>query len=167
MTSNHAQRKVPAGALIVSTLVCFACSETQHSTGVENPVPVIAAALIVSDSAPPVGGSVVVSVRAIGEQTTVASYTARITYDATGLKYDAEIPLEDDALRASNSVPGLLRFAGAASAGFTNAQLAAYRFSVLKANSVRTLSLSVDEIHTVTRLDAKPRLSVRQLRISR
>jgi hypothetical protein len=138
----------------------FACSEPYRSTVTQNPVPSVKAALLLSDSAPPVGAALVVSVQALADQGTVGSYTAKIKYDATALRFDGEIAISDQALRASNPSPGLVRFAGAAAAGFTDGRLASYRFVVLRANSARTLSLAVDEMHMITRLDAKTGLIV-------
>jgi hypothetical protein len=90
----------------------------------------------------------------------VGSYTAKINYDATALRFDTEIAISDQALRASNPSPGLVRVAGAAASGFTGGRLASYRFVVLRANSARSLSLVVDEMHMITRLDAKTGLIV-------
>lgn len=148
------------GIAFASALFLIACSETSRSTVVQNPVPAVKAALMLSDSAPPVGGALVVSVQALADQGTVGSYTAKINYDAAALRFDGEIAISDQALRASNSLPGLIRFAGAAATGFTNGRLASYRFVVLRANSTKTLSLAVDEMHMITRLDAKTGLIV-------
>jgi hypothetical protein len=138
----------------------IACSETYQSTAVQKPVPAVKASLVLSDSAPPVGGALVVSVQALADQGTVGSYTAKIIYDANALRFDGEIAISDQALRASNPSPGLVRFAGAAASGFIGGRLASYRFVVLRANSARTLSLAVDEMHMITRLDAKTGLIV-------
>jgi len=155
MTNHHV-----LGIAFASALLVIACSETNRSTVVQNPVPAVRAALVLSDSAPAVGGALVVSVLALAEQGTVGSYTAKINYDAAALRYDGEVASSDQALRASNATPGLVRIAGAAAAGFTNGRLASYKFSVLRANSTRTLSLVVDEMHMITRLDAKTGLIV-------
>jgi hypothetical protein len=101
-----------------------------------------------------------VSVRAIAQQGGIASYTARINYDPDALRFDGEIAMNDAALRASNASPGLVRFAGAAAAGFADGRLASYRFVVLGPNSARTLSLVVDEMHMIDRVDAKATLTI-------
>jgi hypothetical protein len=160
MTNHQALRAERLGIGFASALFLIACSETNQSTVVQNPVPVIRAALVLSDSAPAAGGILVVSVRALADQGTVGSYTAKINYDATALRFESEIAIADQALRASNPTPGLVRLAGAAAAGFTDGRLASYRFTVLRANSARTLSLVVDEMHMITRLDAKTGLIV-------
>ncbi len=160
MTNHQVPRAERLWITFASALFLIACSEVNQSTVVQNPVPVVKAALVLSDSAPPVGGVLVVSVQALAEQGIVGSYTAKINYDATALRFDGEIAIADQALRASNPSPGLVRFAGAAAAGFTGGRLASYRFVVLRANSARTLSLVVDEMHMITRLDAKTGLIV-------
>lgn len=155
MTNHHVLRAERFGIAFAIALFMIACSETNRSTVVQNPVPAVKAALVLSDSAPAVGGVLVVSVQALADQGTVGSYTAKINYDAAALRFDGEVAISDQALRASNPSPGLVRFAGAAHSGFTTGRLASYKFAVLRENSARTLSLSVDEMHMITRLDAK------------
>jgi hypothetical protein len=160
MTEKQSLRVARLGIAIASVLLVNACSETNQATVVQNPVPAVKAALVLSDSAPPAGATLIVSVKALADQGTVGSYTAKINYDATALRFDGEVAITDQALRASNPSPGLIRFAGAAAGGFTDGRLASYKFSVLRANSARTLSLVVDEMHMITRLDAKTGLIV-------
>jgi hypothetical protein len=107
-----------------------------------------------------------VSVQAIAKQGAVASYTARINYDPAALRFDGEIAINDNGMRASNPSSGLVRFAGAAATGFTDGRLASYRFAVLQPNSARTLSLVVDEMHMIDRLDAKTTLTVAPNRVT-
>jgi len=160
MTNHHVLRGGRLGIVFASALFIIACSEPYRSTVVQNPVPAVEAALVVSDSTPPVGGALLVSVQAVAKEGTVGSYTAKINYDPTALRFDGEIAINDKGLRASNASPGLVRFAGAAATGFTDGRLASYRFAVLRPNSARTLSLAIDEMHMITRLDAKTALIV-------
>jgi hypothetical protein len=160
MTNRYVLQMKRVGIALAGALLIIACSETNRPTVPQNPVPAVRAALVLSDSAPPVGGALVVSVQALADEGTVGSYTAKINYDATALRFEGEVAIADQALRASNPSPGLVRFAGAAAAGFTNGRLASYKFSALRANSARTLSLVVDEMHMITRLDAKSGLIV-------
>jgi hypothetical protein len=160
MTKHHLLRVERLGIAAASALLIVACSEPYQSTASQNPVPAVKAALVLSDSAPPVGGALVVSVQALAKEGTVGSYTAKINYDAAALRFDGEVLISDQALRASNPSPGLVRLAGAAAAGFTNGRLASYKFVVLRPNAARTLSLVVDEMHMITRQDAKSGLIV-------
>jgi hypothetical protein len=159
MTDLHIMRRGHMVGTLAITLVTVACSENR-STLIENPAPVVEAALVLSDSAPPVNGELLVSVQANSNQGTVGSYTARITYDPAALRYDGEAAIDDKGLRASNATAGLVRLAGAAATGFTNGRLASYRFTVLRANSAKSLALVVDEMHMISRVDAKSTLTV-------
>ena len=166
MTHIQLSRGDRAYALVGAALLSVACSESYRSTVVQNPLPAVEAALVISDSAPPVGAALIVSVQAVAKQGAVASYTAKINYDPAALRFDGEIAMSDNGVRASNPSAGLVRIAGAAATGFTNGQLASYRFVVLAPNSVRTLSLVVDEMHMIDRLDAKTTLTVAPNRVT-
>lgn len=166
MITNRPSSKRYASALAVTALLGLGCSESYRSTIVQNPVPTIEAVLIVSDLNPSIGGSLVVSVQAIATGGTVGSYTARINYDSTALRFDGEAPMNDQALRATNPIPGRLRFAGASPSGFKDGRLVSYKFVVLRANSAKTLSLGIDEIHMVTRADAKSNLILAPVRMT-
>src|SRR6476619_5778422 len=88
MNRDRASR--PEHVLIAFACAVFvaACSEPYRSTVAQNPVPAVKAALVLSDSAPPIGGTLVVSVRAGAGEGTVGSYTAKISYDATARRCD-------------------------------------------------------------------------------
>jgi len=166
MTNDQLWRRTSASVLVTAAVFSVACSESYRSTVAQNPVPAVEAALVVSDSAPAVGAALLVSVRAIATQGAVASYTAKINYDPATLQFDGEVAMSDNALRASNASPGVVRIAGAAATGFATGQLASYRFVVLSPNSVRTLSLVVDEMHMIDRVDAKSTLTVAPNRVT-
>jgi hypothetical protein len=167
MTNDQLWVRTRASALVTAAVFGVACSESYRSTVAQNPVPAVEAALVVSDSAPAVGTALVVSVRAMATQGAVASYTAKINYDPATLQFDGEVAMSDNALRASNAAAaGVVRIAGAAASGFTTGQLASYRFVVLSPNSVRTLSLVVDEMHMIDRVDAKMTLTVAPNRVT-
>lgn len=153
-------------AVMASALLGAGCSESYRSTIVQNPVPTIEAVLVVSDLTPSIGGSLIVSVHAIATGGTVGSYTARINYDSTALRFDGEAQMKDQALRATNPTPGRIRFAGASPSGFSDGRLASYMFVVLRANAAKTLSLGIDEIHMVTRTDAKTNLTLAPVRVT-
>ncbi|HJQ10340.1 MAG TPA: cohesin domain-containing protein [Gemmatimonadaceae bacterium] len=136
------------------------CSESLESGIVQNPAPKVEAVLVVSDLAAAPGSSLVVSVKAVSTTGTIGSFTMRLNYDASTLRFEGELPTTDNALRALNATNGLLRFAGANAKGFTDSQLASYKFVVLKPNAARTLSLVIDEMHMLTRVDAKSSLTI-------
>lgn len=139
----------------VVVLAADGCTEQTSTKAPGTPEPTMDASLVLSNSAPAAGTTVDVFAQiGAAAPALVGSFTGRIRYDSTYLRYQAEIPIADQALRATNATSGLVRFAGAASAGVTSGRLAGYRFLVLRPNAVRTLQLVVDEIHTVARTDA-------------
>jgi len=148
-------RVIVLGAVVVATLAVEGCTEQASTKAPSTPEPTMDASLVLSNSSPAVGSSVDVYAQ-IGATTAglAASFTARIRYDSTALRYQAEIPIADQTLRATNATSGLIRFAGAATAGVTSGRLAAFRFVVLRADGARTLQLTIDELHTVARADA-------------
>jgi hypothetical protein len=166
MTNSFIWRSMKAIVIAACALSIAACSETYRSAVVENAAPAVEAVLVVSDPSPPVGGPLVVSVQTNSNQGIVGSYTARIKYDSTALRFDGEIPIGDKAMRAVNPTGGLVRFAGAAADGFADGRLATYRFVALRSNSAKTLSLVVDELHMITRVDVKNALTVAPIRQS-
>ena len=136
-------------------LVAVACTEPVVSRVAAAPDPTLAAGLVLSDSAPSVGSSVEVYARVeSAAPSLVGSFTARIRYDTTALRFVEEIAAADGSTRATNATAGLVRFAGAATNGLPGGHLGGYRFLVLRPQAVRTLQLVVDEIHTVARADA-------------
>jgi hypothetical protein len=160
MRNSRTGRRKSAIAIAVCLLASGACSETYRSTVVENAAPAVEAVLVLSNPAPAIGDVIVVSVQANSNQGTVGSYTARIKYDSTALRFDGEMAINDKGLRAVNLAPGLVRLAGAASGGFSDGRLASYRFVALAPNGAKTLSLVVEEMHMISRVDAKSALTV-------
>ena len=159
MTEPRTLRRVHPVIALAIAIFFVACSENR-STLLGNPNPAVEAVLVLSDSAPPVNSLLLVSVEANSNQGLVGSYTAKISYDTTALRFAGEVPINDQGMRASNAAAGLVRFAGAAATGFTDGHLASYRFTVLRANSAKSLFLVVDELHMINRMDAKSTLIV-------
>jgi hypothetical protein len=135
--------------------VVFGCTEPVANKQVATPEKTMEARLILSDSAPAAGRTVDVFAQITATTPElVGSYTARIRYDTTALRYEQEITIGDDALRATNATSGLLRFAGAAPKGLSGGRLVGYRFLVLRPNATQSLQLVIDEMHTVARANA-------------
>ena len=145
-------------AALFSLLVAVAavgCTEQASTRAPATPEPTMEASLVLSRAAPAVGSTVdVFAQMATATPGLVGSYTARIRYDSTALRYQEDVPLAGQVLRATNATSGLVRFAGAAAAGVPDGRLAGFRFAVLRPGAERTLQLVVDEIHTVARADA-------------
>jgi hypothetical protein len=146
--------------LLVAGLAAMAaagCTEPVQSKPPRAPVdgPLVAR-LEPSDATPGVGSIVRVALAVRGTSAgEVASFTARIAYDSTRLRYVDEVAIQDGATRVINPLTGSLRVAGIATAGFADGQLSVVRFSVLHRDGLASLRLTVDEMHTTKNADAK------------
>lgn len=147
-----------AACAAASLALAFACTEPQHvDRSKPSPVPALDARLDVSDSLAAPGTEVLVTMRLVG--TPIASATARLLYDTTGVELLREEPIDDGAVRVMNPQPGVVRFAGVAANGFVDGRVYAWRFVVHRTAAIRTLRLAIDETHTVSRADAAASLS--------
>jgi len=140
----------------LTALVLVACTEPRSERPAAPPAPAsLETRLELSDSTARAGTELRVLVRLGGKSSPgVASVTARLGYDSTGLRFVAEDTLRDGATRVVNPTPGVVRFAAIAPNGFTDGQIYAVRFAVLRAGAVASLRLVVDEMHTAARSDA-------------
>ena len=155
-------RPVARVALALCTLsLGGACTEPVVSGTLAPPSPTMSATLMLSDSLAAVGSTVSVIAQLRGSPAMeIGSYSIRIGFDSTALRYEGEAALADEALRAINPQVGVIRLAGAGPRGFSEGRLAGVRFLVLRADGLRTLRLSVDEMHTITRTEAASRVRV-------
>lgn len=155
--------RLPRRALIAATAVmlalpAFACTEPRRANqSPPAPTAPLDARLELSDSLAAPGADVIVTVRFTGSP--IASATARILYDTTGVTLLGEEELHDGATRVMNAQPGMIRFAGVDASGFAQGRVYAFRFAVRRTASIRALQLVVDEAHTVSRADAAASLS--------
>ena len=145
-----------SGSAIVLALA--ACTEPRHAEHAA-PAPTAEARLTLSDSLAPVGGVVRVSIAVSG--TSIASATARITYDTLGLQYVDDAPISDAATRVSNPTPGLVRVAAVAPQGFTTGEVYAAHFIVRRTEALRSIRLVLDELHTSNNSDLAPAMTRR------
>ncbi|MEP6622066.1 MAG: hypothetical protein ABJE47_22275 [bacterium] len=138
-----------AGACIATAL---ACTEPGRA-GSESPSAVpLEARIELSDSLAVPGSDVMVTARFVG--TPLASVTARLLYDTTGVTLLGEVPMSDGASRMMNPGSGVVRFAGVAATGFADGRVYAWRFKVRRPDAIRALRLVIDEAHTASRVDA-------------
>lgn len=136
----------------------FACTEPQHADrAAPTPLPALDARLDLSDSLAAPGTEVVVTARIVGAP--LASATARLSYDTTGIAFVREEPIADGATRVMNPQPGTVRFAGVAATGFVDGRVYAWRFVVRRTAALHSFRLVIDEAHTLTRADATASLS--------
>jgi uncharacterized membrane protein len=152
----RALRRTVGASFLVA--LCFACTEPQHADRSKpTPLPALDARIDLSDSLAAPGDEVVVTVRIVGAP--LASATARLLYDTTGVQLVREEAIDDGATRVMNPQPGVVRFASVAPNGFTDGRVYAWRFSVRRTAAIRALQLVVDEAHTISRADATASLS--------
>lgn len=146
-------------AMMLAMVFAAACTEPMTTRVQTPPEPALHARLELSDSLAAVGSEVRVALRIGGTSAaTVGSFTARLAYDSTGLRYVDETAIADSATRAINPQPGLLRLAGIAPQGFGARRLYEVRFAVLRGGALASLRLTMDELHTTTHADVLPKL---------
>lgn len=157
ITISRRARRIQSclAALLVSS---FACTEPQHvDRSKPSPTPALDARIELSDSLAKPGDEIVVTARLVG--TPVASATARLLYDTTGVQLVREETFDDGATRVMNPQPGALRVAALAANGFVDGRLYTWRFTVQRATAIRSFHLVIDEAHTISRADAAASLS--------
>jgi hypothetical protein len=157
-TSIH-WRGLRASSSVVALLVLsFACTEPQHADHSKpSPTAAFDARIELSDSLPKPGDDIVVTARLVGAQ--IASATARLLYDTTGVELVREEAFEDGTTRVMNPVAGALRVAAVAANGLPDGRFYAWRFTVRRTAALRSFHLTIDEAHTISRADAAASLS--------
>jgi hypothetical protein len=155
--STLERHRVRALVALMAAMAAQACTEPVQSRAPKTQVDgALVARLEPSVAVARVGDIVQVALTVQGTGAKdVASFTARIAYDSTRLRYVSEVTREDGAMRVLNPQPGVLRLAGIAPAGFTDGHLSAVRFSVVRADGLESLRLTVDEMHTTNHVDAR------------
>lgn len=112
----------------------------------------VEAGLIASNLSPDAGDTVLVMLRVFSgiDVRPAASFTARVTYDAARLSFDAESPGVGGGARMVNGeIPGDVRAAGIATDGFTDGELVTLRFIAKAPGPVGLLHLAMDELHAI------------------
>lgn len=150
-------RTVAALALVV--VVASGCREagTIVQTGAESAPASITARTDVATSGETAVVTLVLDVR--GDVGKVGSFTGRLRFNPAALHYEGEVELSDGTLRASNPGTGVVRVAGASTAGVNVARLAAFRFTIANASAPQNLSFELDELHELSRVSLQARLT--------
>jgi len=144
--------------VLAGAALAAACTEPRRADQAKpTPSPQPEARIELSDSLAAPGSEVDVTVRVVGAR--LASMTARLAYDSTGMRFVREETVADGATRVANPQPGLVRFAAIAQNGFSEGRVYTLRFAVLHAGGLRSLQLSTDEAHSVSQADLRPALS--------
>ncbi len=147
-------------ALVVLCAVAACTEPNRNAMAGAELTPVLEARLDLSDSSARPESEVSVTLQLRGTQSTqVGSFTARVAYDSTGLKFAGETTLSDAATRVANPQPGLLRVAGIAPQGFKDGKLYVVRFVVVHPAALKSLHVFVDEIHSAAGTDVSAALA--------
>lgn len=122
----------------------------------------VSAYIAVSNTNPGVGSQVVVSVRSLRGSTVgpIGSFTFKLAYDPSRLRFVAASRSARGMVMTNPGTPGILVSAGAAAEGFVDDQLLSATFRVLAPDGLRSLSLDVTELNTVTFADQRSRMNV-------
>lgn len=156
---KHGMNRGPSALIVVGvTLAAAACTEPRR-TDQAKPAPSVQpqARVELSDSLAAPGTEVDVTVRVVGAR--LASMTARLAYDSSGMRFVREEAVSDGATRVVNPQPGLVRFAAIAPNGFAEGRVYTLRFSVVRSSALRSFQLSTDEAHSVSQANLAPAFS--------
>jgi uncharacterized membrane protein len=153
-----ARRYASALVFAVAALVAAACTEPRRADQ-SKPAPSAQpeARIELSDSLAAPGAEIDLTVRVTGAR--LASMTARLTYDTSGVRFVREEAISDGATRVLNPQPGLVRFAAIAPNGFAEGRVYTLRFSVARTSALRSFQLSADEAHSVSQANLVPALT--------
>jgi hypothetical protein len=151
------QRSFVLAGAAIAALAAAACTEPRRADQ-SKPAPSAQpeARIELSDSLAAPGTEVEVTVRVVGAR--LASMTARLAYDTSGVRFIREEALSDGATRVINPQPGLVRFAAIAANGFADGRVYTLRFSVIRSSALRSFDLTADEAHTISQANLVPAL---------
>ena len=156
---KHGMNRGPSALIVLGvSLAAAACTEPRR-TDQAKPAPSVQpqARVELSDSLAAPGTEVDVTVRVVGAR--LASMTARLAYDSSGMRFVREEAVSDGATRVVNPQPGLVRFAAIAPNGFAEGRVYTLRFSVVRSSGLRSFQLSTDEAHSVSQANLAPAFS--------
>lgn len=157
----HSSIARAVGAMALVVVAAVACTEPRTPQRVSTPTPALEARLELSDSLPRTGSEITVRVRLRGDAADhIASFTERLRYDSTGMRYVEDVASTDGATRVTNPTAGLLRSAGLRADGFAGGVLVEYRFVVVDPSAVRRMRLTVDELHELSHADASKSVQI-------
>lgn len=158
---------------LAHTLPCLALLALTAACDDDQPLPLptaplsvapdaISAFIAVSNPNPAVGTDVTVWVRALRGSAVgpIGSFTIRLAYDATRLRFKEAGRSEQGMVMANGANAGLIIAAGASAEGFKNDELVSATFAVTGANAVAGLELTVNELNSVTFADQTSALRV-------
>ena len=152
--------------LLTSVVMVAACDDERASlpaAPAEVAPNAVAAYLAVSSATPAAGERVAVSVRArrgsaVGP---IGSFTVRISYDTTRLRYVESARAARGMVMANGALRGVVKGAGASAEGFTDDELLTSTFLVLAGgDALASLALDVPELNSVEFEDQRAAMRV-------
>jgi hypothetical protein len=152
--------------LLASVIFVAACDDQRAGLPVapaEVAPNAVAAYLAVSNETPSAGERVTVSVRArrgsaVGP---IGSFTIRLSYDTTRLRYMESARAERGMVMANGTARGVVKGAGASAEGFSDDELLTSTFLVLTGNdALASLALDVQELNSVQFEDQRANMRV-------
>ncbi len=149
------------GVVLIAALLLVGCEQdTAKPTPAPPPAPGNGPVIVtLSDSAPAKGSLVTIHAQVRAGAPMAASYTARLVYDRNGLVYFRDRTAADG-MHAINPQPGVVRIAGASTAGFKDGRLFSVEFRVNDPAALRTLELRLEELNGVDFRTTLPRAAL-------
>jgi hypothetical protein len=157
--------RIRLSIVAVAAVAAIACDDERAETPTA-PVGVgpneISAYIAASNASPSTGDRVTISIRArrgsaVGP---IGSFTLRLDYDATRLRFVESARSARGMVLANGAVAGIVRGAGASSDGFTDDELLTSTFDVLGADALASLRLDVTELNSVKFEDQRASMRV-------
>ena len=154
--------------LAALALVAAACADNTKASNQMPTAPMgvapgsVSAYVAVSNPNPAIGSRVTVSVRArrgtsVGP---IGSFTIRLAYDSTKLRFVESARSAQGMVMANGERRGVVLAAGAAAEGFGDDVLLSSTFDVLGSGALKTLELGVTELNSVAFKDQRAYLNV-------
>jgi len=122
----------------------------------------LSAYVSVSDPNPAIGSQFTVRVRTLRGSAVgaVGSFTIRLGFDTTRLRFREAARSETGMVMANVAQPGLLIAAGASASGFANDELLVATFTALAGDAIQSLTLAVTELNSATFADQREQMRV-------
>ena len=98
------------------------------------------------------GGTALVTVAldVSGNVGTLGSFTGRLHFNPSALRYDSELAIGDGTTRAVNHVGDVIRVAGISTSGVNPTRLVTFRFKVIDKAALEAMRFDLEEVHEIS-----------------
>jgi hypothetical protein len=153
---------VLSAAMLLATVACEDRNRDLPTAPTRVAPNQISAYLVASNSTPAVGTDITVWVRARRGSAIapIGSFTLRVSYDSTRLRFKQSGRSTQGMVMANGAKAGVLVAAGASADGFKNDELLAVTFNVKASGALTGLALSVSELNSIAFADQKSAMRV-------